>query len=74
VKIAGHRGTLKLKAVTVNLAAGTTKKFKLRLTKKQAAAVRKALRKHKRVTANATISLRSGTTVKTLRKTIVVRR
>jgi hypothetical protein len=74
LKIAGHRGTLKLKAVTVNLAAGTTKKFKLRLTKKQAAAVRKALRKHKRVTANATISLRSGTTVKTLRKTIVVRR
>ena len=72
LKIGGRRGTIKLKAVNVNLAAGQTKRIKLRLTKKQAAAVRKALGKHKRVTVSEVISLRSGATPKTLRKTIVV--
>jgi hypothetical protein len=72
LKIRGRRGTIRLKAVRVSLAAGQTKRVKVRLSRSAVAAVRGALRRHKRVTASVSARLKSGTAVKTLRKTIVI--
>jgi subtilisin family serine protease len=70
LKIKGRRAALRLKSVTVNLAAGQTKRVKLRLSRSVVAKVRKALRKHKRVTVAVAVRLQSGTTVQQLGRTI----
>jgi hypothetical protein len=72
VKIKGRRGTIKLKTVRVNIGAGARKQVRLKLSKSLAATIRKALRRHRRVTVAVTIVLRSGAAKTTLHKTVVI--
>ena len=58
VSIPGKRRSLRAKSVSKQLAAGSASELKLTLSKRTAAAFRRALRKHSRLTARVTVAAR----------------